>query len=76
VYKIDIFTRAVTTFINDPSIIDIYGIVFDAVNFQVVIADSRSGGEPGQVRVYGDNGSLRKTYLLSGYFPRKMVFKY
>ena len=76
VYKIDIFTGAVTTFINDPSIIDIYGIAFDAVNFQVVIADSRSGGEPGQVRVYGDNGSLRKTYTLSGYFPRKIVFKY
>ncbi len=76
VYKVDIFTGSVTTFINDPTIIDIYGIAYDAVNSQVVIADSRSGGSQGQVRVYGNDGTLRKTYQLSGYFPRKLAFKY
>lgn len=76
VYKIDIFTKQWAAFINDGSIMDIYGIAYDAVNSQVVIADSRSGGAPGHVRVYGNDGSLRKTYILSGYFPRKIVFKY
>lgn len=76
VYKVDIFTKTVSPFINDPSIIDIYGISYDAVNSQVVIADSRSGGSPGQVRVYSTSGTLRKTYQISGYFPRKIVFKY
>ncbi len=76
VYKVDISTKQWSTFINDASIIDIYGIAYDAVNSQVVISDSRSGGGPGQVRVYGTNGSLRKTYVLTGYYPRKIVFKY
>jgi hypothetical protein len=76
VYKVDIFDKSVSPVINDLSITDIYGIAYDAVNSQIVIADSKSGAAPGQVRVYGTDGTLRKTYQLTGYFPRKFAFKY
>jgi hypothetical protein len=76
VYKVDIFDKSVSPVINDQSIADIFGIAYDAVNNQIVIADSKSGASPGQVRVYGADGTLRKTYQLTGYFPRKFAFKY
>jgi hypothetical protein len=75
VYKVDILDKSVSPVINDQSITNLYGISYDYINSQIVIADSKSGASPGQVRVYGADGSLRKTYQLTGYFPRKFAFK-
>lgn len=75
VYKADITAKSVTEFINDNQIIDIYGIAYNPVRGQIVLADSRSGSEPGQVRIYDKNGLLVRTYQLTGYFPRKFAFK-
>jgi hypothetical protein len=75
VYRVDIAAKNVTQFINDPQIMDIYGIAYNPVKEQIVIADSRSGSEPGQVRVYDKNGSLLRMYQLTGYYPRKFAFK-
>ena len=75
VYKVDIVTNNVTELINDAQITDIYGISYNPAKGQIVIADSRSGSHPGQVRVYDKNGSLVRLYQLTGYFPRKFAFK-
>jgi hypothetical protein len=75
VYKVDITTKSVTEFINDQQIMDIYGVAYNPVKRQIVIADSRSGSQPGQVRVYDKNGSLVRMYQLTGYYPRKFAFK-
>jgi len=75
VYMVDIVTKNVTLLINDPQVVDIYGIAYNPVKNQIVIADSRSGTQPGQVRVYDRNGILVRMYQLTGYFPRKFAFK-
>lgn len=75
VYLVDIFTKSVTPIITDPTITDIYGITYNTVKEEIVIADSRSGTAPGQIRTFGKNGTPRKTYQISGYFPRKFAFK-
>jgi len=75
VYMVDIATKNVTQLINDGQITDIYGIAYNPVKGQIVIADSKSGSQPGQVRVYDKNGSFIKMYQLTGYFPRKFAFK-
>lgn len=75
VYMVDTDTKNVTLLINDPQVIDIYGIAYNPVKNQIVIADSRSGTQPGQVRVYDRNGTLVRMYQLTGYYPRKFAFK-
>ena len=75
VYKVDIGAKSVSLLINDQQITDIYGIAYNTVKGQIVIADSRSGSAPGQVRVYDKNGTFIKMYQLTGYYPRKFAFK-
>jgi len=75
VYKVDISSKSVSLLINDPQIMDIFGIAYNPVKEQIVIADSRLGSEPGRVRVYDKNGTFIKMYQLTGYFPRKFAFK-
>lgn len=75
VYAVDILTKNVAPVITDPSIIDIYGISYNNIKEEIVIGDSRSGTAPGQIRTFSKDGTPRKTYQISGYYPRKFAFK-
>lgn len=76
VYKVDLYTRTVSVLINDPAIVNIYGISYDSVKEKIYIADSMNGGGNGIVRVYNTDGTWLKNYNIGRMMPRKFAFKY
>lgn len=77
-YKFDLVNRTLdSTFaIISSGSDDIYGVSYDYVSEKIYVANSRSGSNNGQVKVYDTNGALLRSYEIGNKFPRRFAFKF
>jgi hypothetical protein len=76
VYRFNVLTREASLLINDPTIVNIYGIAYDDFDSKIYIADAMSGAEGGVVRVYRADGSHIRDFDIYGLYPRKFAFRH
>lgn len=76
VRKYNIAKKTDTLIIPYQSGRSIYGIAYEHIQQFIYVTDAKSGSLISEVRAYDTDGNSKKTYEISGFYPKRFAFIY